>query len=270
MYFQQEFLVKINDFQINPFAFFSNTNRSDGEFYWVNGQIEIPFVKNFGINLKYKQNELKFSYSDGNLNLYNTDSDFLGNLFAKNFKFSYQYDIDLENFSIIPQFEYNFILGNFDISLTKDNQKFLIFPFIYCNIDGNFYGHLLNPNIDFKFSNKNFTFLCNLDTYFLINQDGSYLFDFQYKKNFIFDGSSGSETSQIDILNNTGLLLLNFECNYTFNIKKVFFDTYLSKCFVIPFSFNDDVIIDEENIFSENIITDWLLSGITLGLKIKY
>lgn len=269
MYFQQEFLVKINDFQINPFAFFSNTNRSDGEFYWVNGQIEIPFVKNFGINLKYKQNELKFSYSDGNLNLYNTDSDFLGNLFAKNFKFSYQYDIDLENFSIIPQFEYNFILGNFDISLTKDNQKFLLFPFIYSNIDGNFYGHLLNPKIDFRFIKKNFTFLCDLETFYFVKQDGSYLFDYKYKKNFIFDGSSGSENSQIDILKYSGLILLNLDCNYTFYIKKFEIDTYFTKDFVIPFSFNVDLDFDDFEITREDI-KSWLFSGISLGMKIQY
>lgn len=269
MYFQQEFLVKINDFQINPFAFFSNTNRSDGEFYWVNGQIEIPFVKNFGINLKYKQNELKFSYSDGNLNLYNTDSDFLGNLFAKNFKFSYQYDIDLENFSIIPQFEYNFILGNFDISLTKDNQKFLLFPFIYSNIDGNFYGHLLNPKIDFRFIKKNFTFICDLETFYFVKQDGSYLFDYKYKKNFIFDGSSGSENSQIDILKYSGLILLNLDCNYTFYIKKFEIDTYFTKDFVIPFSFNVDLDFDDFEITREDI-KSWLFSGISLGMKIKY
>ena len=269
MYFQQEFLVKINDFQINPFAFFSNTNRSDGEFYWVNGQIEIPFVKNFGINLKYKQNNFMFSYLGGNLDLFNTDAVFLGELFTKSFNFSYKYDIQIENFSIIPQFCYNYILGNFNISLTNQNQKFILFPFIYCNIDGNFYGHLINPKVDFKFAKNNFTLLCNLDTYFFINQDGSYLFDYKYKKNFIFDGSSGSETSQIDVLKYSGLILLNLDCNYTFYIKKFEIDTYFTKDFVIPFSFNVDLDFDDFEITREDI-KSWLFSGISLGMKIKY
>ena len=269
IFFQQEFLLKINDFEINPFVFFTKINRSDGEFYWVNGQIEIPFIKNFGINLKYKQNEFIFAYLDGNLDLFNTDAVFLGNLFTKNFKFSYQYEIELENFSIVPQFSYNYILGNFDISLTKDNQKFLLFPFIYCNIDGNFYGHLLNPKIDFKYSKNNLLFLFNLDTYFFINQNGSYLFDYKFKKSFIFDGSAGSESSLIDILHHSGLMLLNLDCNYTFSIKKFVFDTYLSKSFVIPFTFNEDFEFDDLDITKEDI-KNWLLSGITLGFKIKY
>lgn len=268
-YFKQEFLIKINDFQINPFAFFTKVNCSDGEFYWVNGQIEVPFVTNYGINLKYKQNNFMFSYLGGNLDLFNTDAVFLGELFTKSFNFSYKYDIQIENFSIIPQFCYNYILGNFNISLTNQNQKFILFPFIYCNIDGNFYGHLMNPKVEFKFSKNNFTLLCNLDTYFFINQDGSYLFDYKYKKNFIFDGSSGSETSQIDVLNHSGLILFNLHCNYQFSIKKLFIDTYFTKDFVIPFSFNVDLDFDDFEITREDI-KSWLFSGISLGMKIKY
>lgn len=267
IFFHQEFTVNFNNFQINPYAFFSKSNRVDGEFYWLNGQIEIPYIVNYGINLGFKQNELSFSYSDGILNLYNTDSVFLGELLGKIINFSYQYDIELENFSIVPQFSYNYIMGDFDISLTKDNQKFLLFPFIYCNIGGIFYGHLLNPKIDFKFCKNKFYLLCNLDFYFLLEQDGSYFFDFQYKKNFIFDGTSGSKTSQIDILHHSGLILLNLDCNYTFSIKKFVFDTYLSKSFVIPFTLNDDLKFGD---FTSNKIKNWLLSGITLGLKIKY
>ncbi len=258
---------KFENFEISPFVSFLVLQESDGEFYYFNGKIKIPLVKNYVIDFNFYKNLFSFQYHDGNLNVFNTDSEPLGNLFAKNFNFYYKYNFSKKNFCIVPHIAYNYFSAKLIASLTNQNQKFLFFPFIYANIDGDLFAHILDFGFDFKFSKKHFNFETNIQTLFFLNQDGKYIFDYLYKKNFMIDGSSGTKTSKIDIVNHSGLISLQLKSYFLFNIKKSSWLINLSKTFFVPFNLSKD--LKDDDFFTKENIVSYLLSGIKIGVKIK-
>lgn len=262
---------KFDNFEIFPFATFFVLQESDGEFYYFNGKIKIPLVKNFGIKFTYYKNLFCFKYHDGNLNIFNTDSEPLGNLFANNFNFCYEYIFSKNDFCLVPQISYNYFSAELIASLTNQNQKFLLFPFVYANIDGDLSAHILDFGLDFKILKKHFNFETNFKTLYFLNQNGKYIFDYLYKKNFMFDGSSGTETSKIDIVNHSGLVVLDLKSNFLFDIQKSSWSINLSKTFLIPLNFSEDLSDNfGDDFFTKENIISYLLSGIKVGIRIIY
>ncbi|MEE0879158.1 MAG: hypothetical protein UH788_07755, partial [Treponemataceae bacterium] len=106
---------------------------------------------------------------------------------------------------------------------------------------------------------------------YFLNQDGKYIFDYLYKKNFMFDGSSGTETSKIEIINHLGLFVLDLKSSFLFDIKKSSWTINLSKTFIIPFNLPHDLGDGlGENFFTKENILTYLLSGINIGFKISF
>jgi hypothetical protein len=87
----------------------------------------------------------------------------------------------------------------------------------------------------------------------------------------MFDGSSGTETSKIDIVNHSGLVVLDLKSNFLFDIQKSSWSINLSKTFLIPFNFSEDLSDNfGDDFFTKENIISYLLSGINIGFKISF
>jgi hypothetical protein len=91
----------------------------------------------------------------------------------------------------------------------------------------------------------------------------------------MFDGSSGTETSKIEIINHLGLFVLDLKSSFLFDIQKSSWSINLSKTFLIPFNLPHDLGDDlgddlGENFFTKENIISYLLSGINIGFKISF
>jgi hypothetical protein len=103
---------------------------------------------------------------------------------------------------------------------------------------------------------------------FCFNQTGIVNRDWKYKKNLFFDGTSGSEQKELDLIDEKGLLLIDVNSSYKFNIASTSNKLYLQKTFVIPL-IGKKKTSPETNIDSEKI-KSWLFSGLSLGISIKF
>lgn len=265
--------IKFNNFEISPFVLFSVINESDGEFYYFDGKIEIPIIRNYGFNFKFYNNLFCFQYHEGTLNLFNTTFEPLGALFANNYNFKYKYNLLINDFHLNPFIGYSYFSSEFVASLTNQNQKFLFFPFIYANVNGDLFAHILNLGLDFNFEKKYYNFVSNLNSIFFLNQDGKYIFDYLFKKNLIFDGSSGTEESKLDFVNHLGLIILDLKSEFLVKFPKISSSVNISKTFIIPFYFgerNKPGTRPEFKPISKNDILSYLLSGTKIGIKFEF
>ena len=145
----------------------------------------------------------------------------------------------------------------------------MFFPFIYANVNGDLFAHILNFGLDFNFEKKYYNFVSNLNSIFFLNQDGKYIFDYLFKKNLIFDGSSGTEEGKLDFVNHWGLIILDLKSEFFVKFPKISSSVNISKTFIIPFYFGERNKPEFKPI-SKNDILSYLLSGTKIGIKFEF
>ena len=114
----------------------------------------------------------------------------------------------------------------------------------------------------------------NFDTLFFVNQTGNANLSWKYKNNLMFDGSSGTDCVNIDLLYLKGLMSIYLNGIYHLRINRLKLDLGISKDFIIPIWFSADK--DSENSsessvsndFSSELIWTYIFSG--LGIYCKF
>ena len=143
----------------------------------------------------------------------------------------------------------------------------MLFPYVFYNCKGYINAQYLLFGLDTNYSNNKFELNIKADGVFCFNQRGVANLDWKYKKNLFFNGSSGTDQKELDLINKKGLLLIDVNSSYKFNIASTSNKLYLQKTFVIPLV-GKKKTSPETNIDSEKI-KSWLFSGLSLGISIK-
>lgn len=261
-YFQQ-FGVKFGKVEISPYLIYGKIPETEGKFYWFNGKVGVPKIFGTGIEVKSHKNQFVGRYGNAKISALNNDDDVLGEVFVDAWIFYYKRLFEFGDFCISPEFGYGNLLGNIDLSLNKNNQQYLVFPYEFYNCIGDFVLHYLNFGLDAEYSKNHFAFSVNSKYFLPINQFGLANLEWKYKKNILFDGSSGKEVYDLDFLNEKSVLLLDVNGSYNFGIKKSLWKIEVSKPFIIPLGFED------EHEPSNETIKSWLTSGLKIGIKIE-
>ena len=82
----------------------------------------------------------------------------------------------------------------------------MLFPYVFYNCKGYINAQYLLFGLDTKFSNNKFELNIKADGVFCFNQRGIANLDWKYKKNLFFNGSSGTDQKELDLINKKGLL----------------------------------------------------------------
>ena len=261
-YFQQ-FGVKFGKVEISPYLIYGKIPETEGKFYWFNGKVGVPKIFGTGIEVKSHKNQFVGSYGNAKISALNNDDDVLGEVFVDAWIFYYKRLFEFGDFCISPELSYGNFLGNIDLSLNKNNQQYLVFPYEFYNCIGDFVLHYLNFGLDAEYSKNHFAFSVNSKYFLPINQFGATNLEWKYKKNILFDGSSGKEVYDLDFLNEKSVLLVDVNGSYNFGIKKSLWKIEVSKPFIIPLGFED------EHEPSNEPIKSWLTSGLKIRIKIE-
>lgn len=261
-YFQQ-FGVKFGKVEISPYLIYGKIPETVGKFYWFNGKVGVPKIFGTGIEVKSHKNQFVGRYGNAKISALNNDDDVLGEVFVDAWIFYYKRLFEFGDFCISPEFGYGNFLGNIDLSLNKNNQQYLVFPYEFYNCIGDFVLHYLNLGLDAEYSKNHFAFSIKSKYFLPINQFGAANLEWKYKKNILFDGSSGKEVYDLDFLNEKSVLLVDVNGSYNFGIKKSLWKIEVSKPFIIPLGFED------EHEPSNGTIKSWLTFGLKIGIKIE-
>lgn len=264
----QSFSIFINDFTISPYFQYLTLPTTLGEFYWFNGEFGIPNLFSTGIIGNLKNHQINFLYTSANINALNDTNEDLGNILAKNFFTKYKYCFDFKQIKFSLATGYGYFLGDIDLFFNNKNQRYLLFPYVFYNCKGYINAQYFLVGFDSIFSRKRFELNIKTNGVFCFNQTGIVNRDWKYKKNLFFDGTSGSEQKELDLIDEKGLLLIDVNSSYKFNIASTSNKLYLQKTFVIPLV-GKKKTSPENNIDSEKI-KSWLLSGLSLGISIKF
>lgn len=264
----QGFSFNVKESKISPFIQYVNLPSTSGEFYWFNGEIGIPKVWSVGIKGNFRNHQVDCLYSSAKINALNDTNDSLGNIFAKNIIAKYEYLFKFEQFLFSLSTGYGDFWGNIDFFLNNQNQRYLLFPYVYCNCKGNINAQYFLFGFDSIFSRKRFELNIKTNGVFCFNQTGIVNRDWKYKKNLFFDGTSGSEQKELDLIDEKGLLLIDVNSSYKFNIASTSNKLYLQKTFVIPLVGKKK--ISPENSIDSEKIKSWLFSGLSLGISTKF
>ena len=262
------------NFQFFPFVAFSTLNSENGDLYWFYGDLYVPFVGKYGIKTKYKNHYFKVYYLGGMANIVNSDDSKLINSAENNISCTYLQKWNYDNFQFVPYMTYNFTFCDFTGELNDKNQNYLVFPYKKYKINGNVFAHYIQTGMKFNHSAENFDININFDTLFFLNQTGNANLSWKYKKNLMFDGSSGTDCVNIDLLNLKGLMSIYLNGIYHLKINNFKLDLGISKDFLIPIWFSADKWNEDSseslvpNDFSSELIWTYIFSG--LGIYCKF
>jgi len=266
--FLQSFSIIKNHFQISPYFQYTFFPSSSGAFHWFSGKIGIPKVVSTGLNFYISDHQINFLYTNAKINVLNDIDVAMGNLFGNNFFAEYKYNFNANQFLFSLFAGCGAFWGNLDLTLTKENQKFLLFPYNFYDCKGKINAQYVLFGCDFSYSNNNFGFELNSIVGFCLNQNGTINLDWKYKKNLFFNGSSGSKQTNIDFFNKKGVILLDVNTFYNFSFFSRPSKIYLEKTFVIPLS-NTSTSIDVESELNYEKVMSLIFSGLKLGITIK-
>ena len=262
------------NFQFFPFVAFSTLDSENGDLYWFYGDINVPFIGKYGIKAKYKNHYYKVCYLGGMANIVNSDDSKLINSAENNISCTYLQKWNYNNFQFVPYITYNFTFCDFTGELNDENQNYLVFPYKKYKINGNVFAHYIQTGMKFNHSAEKFDININFDTLFFLNQTGNANLSWKYKNNLMFDGYSGTDVVNIDLLNLKGLLSIYLNGEYHFKINNSKLALGISKDFLIPFWFSNNNQNESstediaENFATSEFIWTYIFSG--LGIYIKF
>ncbi len=286
-YFGFESLFNINNFQIKPFYYYSNAGFSDGDMAYFMGYPSECVAMIFGSDFIYDKNFFQLIYIPLSFNILTNDSKEL--LFdSKNFITGLLYSHDFPvyagevKFNFNPFAAYYFAKGNTNGLLTRDNQPYLYFVFDYfkVNADYNFHSILLgsNANLIYKSWKFNFDSAIAFIPYGIVDINTSWKkLDglAPWQETLVWDSlemeKEGSSPVNFNKLDKSGLFIFNL--GTTFNFLQNHGQLSVNKKIIIPFSLgksSNSNSTSSGNQLDSNTVKNILLSGITVGLSIRF
>lgn len=261
----QSFDINLKNMSISPYGFYSESSLVDGKFYWFNGQVDIPLICGFGLNLKIGKNHFHVMKGNAGVEFYNEKTESLGNVTGKLFYIDYFRDVNIGDFDFSSGFGYGYFGGYLSLTLNQDNQKYLAFPYVFYECEGEYLANYLRLCLNAKYSKRNFDININTQGWISLNQIGNANLNWKYKKNFLFDGSSGSENHFFDDDKKVHLIIVDIKSTYIFGESLPHWKIELSKPFIVPISRD----FEPDNINRE-LIKSWLMSGLKIGITARF
>ncbi len=287
LYLGFELLFNIYDLKIKPFYYYNNMNFSDGDMAYFMGYPSDCVAMIFGMDFVYKQNYLQLIYVPFSFSILTNDSKeevFNSKNFVTGLLYAYEYSVYAgeAKFNFNPFAAYYFARGNTNGILTRESQPYLYFVFDYykVNAEYNFHSILLgsNANLIYKFWKFNFDSAFAFIPYGIAGINTSWkklegLAPWQEKLvwNSLEMEKEGSGTINFDKLDKSGLFIFNLGA--TFNFLQNHGQLSVNKKIIIPFSLgksSNSNSTSSGNQLDSNTVKNILLSGITVGLSIRF
>lgn len=267
--------VYIEDAVINPYFNFFTAESKKGDFYWFYGKVENPYTGQYGVQLLYKNHEVNGSFCAGNACILSNEDSRMGDASYNLFSVLYRQTWYAGRAMFKPYSGCSFFFGDFNGALPTENKLYFLYPFKYYKVQGDIQAFAVLAGLFFEYRRNSFLFSLDCNSIFFANQNGSYDVNWRYKKNIFFDGSSGSDSGNIDFMNKTGLVSVNSKCVYDICLGKLNLNVFLSKIWLIPFCFSLGTCLGgtsegSDGGISENLVFSWLFSGISAGLSINF
>lgn len=286
-YFGFESFFNIYNLQIKPFYYFCNLDFSDGDMAYFMGYPSDCVAMIFGSDFLYEKNYLQLIYIPFNFNILTNDSKeelFNSKNFVTGLLYAHEYSVYAgeAKYNFNPFAAYYFAKGNTNGLLTRDNQPYLYFVFDYfkVNADYNFHSILLGSNANLIYKSWKF----NFDSAFAFIPYGIAGINTSWKKldglapwqeTLVWDSlemeKEGSSPINFNKLDKSGLFIFNL--GTTFNFLQNHGQLSVNKKIIIPFSLgksSDSAGTSSGNQLDANTIKNYLLSGITVGLSIRF
>lgn len=282
--FYQNFGVKFHDTKILSYFSYLSLPEVDGKYYWYNGKLGIPEFSDFGLSFENAKHQFNINYGTVEISGQNDESLDLGQIQGKNIFAQYRFLFNTRNCKFSSSVGYGKLFGDIKLTLNENNQQYLVFPYVYYNSVGDFFGRYFSVGLDFNYENKRFNICIDSESIFVFEQKGDIKTEWEYKKNMFFDGKSGLENYSLDFFDNKGLVIVDVNGDWKINISKLRCKLNFGKTFVIPITFDssENESSVENDMSSENttgtmsektntdMIKTWLCSGIRIGLVIEY
>lgn len=179
----------------------------------------------------------------------------------------------LETLSLDSKLLYSFGYLSYEAKLTGNNQGYMFFPYkTYIAKGAGIFqaaGFSLNGNMEF--SKGGFSLL--FAGLFCPTQSLNNLCWWVYKDSFIFDASSGEKRVSLNEMEGRGLLYIKPEFRlYLFENKTESstsrLEVKISKPFIIPVG--KQIEASEEGSVSQNLVTEYLLSGLKISVSYSF
>lgn len=179
------------------------------------------------------------------------------------------------NQSISLGFDYLFLDFDFAFSITNKTQTYMFFPYIYLYANANAQYHAGGFDIQYAFSSNHFSFIMLLSYFYCFCAQGTADWNYKYKKNIIYDGSSDSGSKEFPDPANSSLLVGKIEGAYSFRHCSF----KMTKLIAIPF-LTDSFSSGSNSSSSGSSSTDWsvdlpdvlrkyALSGLSFSLAVS-
>ena len=287
LYFGFESLFNIYNLQIKPFYYFSNLDFSDGDMAYFMGYPSECVAMIFGSDFIYEKNFFQLIYIPLSFNILTNDNKeelFNSKNFAAGLLYSRECSVHAGElkFNFNPFAAYYFAKGNTNGLLTRDNQPYLYFVFDYfkVNADYNFHSILLGSNANLIYKSWKF----NFDSAIAFIPYGVVDINTSWKKldglapwqetlvwNSLEMEKEGSSPVNFNKLDKSGLFIFNL--GTTFNFLQNHGQLSVNKKIIIPFSLgksSNSNSTSSGNQLDSNTVKNILLSGITVGLSIRF
>lgn len=286
LYYGFDALFNIQGFSINPFFYYFNCDFKQGDMCYFMGYPLIPCGFVTGADINYEKNHLLLIYAPFNIEVKSNDNKdlFTSDSFCTGILYSRQFDFAVNNFefNLNPFAAWYYAGGSFDGVLNRENQPYLYFVFDYYKIASDFDIHSIITGTNANLRRGHFKF--NFDTALLLILQENLVINNSWKKlqglapwqeKLVWDSlemeQEGSRKLYYNELDKTGLFIMNLALNYNFFNEHGHVN--IAKKIIIPFSLNQDskskTSFTPNNMDSETI-KNILLSGITLGLSLKF
>ena len=264
--------VYIGNAVVKPYFSFLTAETKKGDFYWFYGNVENPYTGQYGVQFLYKNHEFDGSFCAGTVSILNNEDSRLVDASYNLFSVLYRQTWYARRAMFKPYSGCAFFFGNFNGALTSENQLYFLYPYKYYKVHGDIKALAVLAGILFEYRRNSFLFSLDCNSIFFANQNGSYDVKWRYKKNILFDGSSGSDFGNIDFINMTGLVSVNSKCAYDICFSKLNMNVFLSKIWLIPFRLSSGdgsggTSGDSDGGISENFVFSWIFSGISAGIS---
>lgn len=260
---------------IAPFFSAGTSLSGSGSFYWFYGKPSVPYSCRTGIAASFYG--WNCSLSAGTL-AFDIDS----NEDACLVRASCQYagatadtDISAGPWTFRPSLGYTYAYGTFSGTLTADTQQYMLYPYDYYKADGYAAAHILSAGFGCTYAAGSWKFGIRTGAVFFMSQSGSYTASWKYKQSMLFDGSTGTRSGTLDMLDTAGCIAATPSCSIDAPARNGHVHAVISKTFIIPFTFrqagctsgsggstSDASVIDSSTVIS------WLFSGITFSASI--
>lgn len=265
----------IKEFSVKPYFGFFSGKSEKGDFYWFYGNVKNPFSGAYGIQFSFMNHHLDFCFCAGKIHVLNNENKMLVDAAGNLFICTYSQLWKSARWKFKPYTGAAFFYGDFNGSLTDKNQAYFLYPYKYYRVNGAIEALALLNGFSFEYKKCAFSFLMDFNSLFFAFQSGKYDADWKYKKNILFGGGSGKDSSNIDFFNLAGLVSADFKAKYNIPFDFADLNVFLSKNCVVPFKVSTkkssgagNSASSRNDVFSK-VVLPWIFSGITIGFNLN-